>query len=265
MNVLKGFFSPIRDKFYAISLIMILIFIVSEISKLSMFLMQYNFNFNLISILAVPAEIETLLKKPWSIFTHIFIHEDIYHLLRNLIFFLIVRNLYSKISEEFKIITIFFLSGIFSCLIFIFFYNTFPLLATRIDDDLIGSSSAILGLFSLYTFKYPNNQINFYFLQINSKYLLIVIALFSLVSIPQFNTGGNISHIGGITFGFLYHLLNKSEIQIKRSSLTNDQIFRDKKRIKEKEVDDILEKISQSGFESLTNVEKNKLFEQSKK
>ena len=59
--------------------------------------------------------------------------------------------------------------------------------------------------------------------------------------------------------------LNKSEIKIKRSSLTNDQMFRDKKRIKEKEVDDILEKISQSGFESLTNVEKNKLFEQSKK
>ena len=47
--------------------------------------------------------------------------------------------------------------------------------------------------------------------------------------------------------------------------MTNDQMFRDKKRIKEKEVDDILEKISQSGFESLTNVEKNKLFEQSKK
>ena len=42
-------------------------------------------------------------------------------------------------------------------------------------------------------------------------------------------------------------------------------MFRDKKRIKEKEVDDFLEKISQSGFESLTNVEKNKLFEQSKK
>ena len=41
--------------------------------------------------------------------------------------------------------------------------------------------------------------------------------------------------------------------------MTNDQIFRDKKRISDREVDDILEKISQSGFESLTKVEKNKL------
>ena len=266
MNVLKSFFSPKRDIFYALSVIMIIIFIVSEISKISIFLMQYNFDFNPISALAVPAEINTYLKKPWSIFTYIFMHENIFHLLINLFFFLIVRHLYLKSNQEFKIITIFLLSGIFSGLLFILFYNIFPILETQKENTiLIGSSSAIIGLFSFYTFKYPNDQINFYFSKISCKYLLIIIALFSLVSISKFNTGGNISHIGAITFGFLFHLLNKSEIQIKRSSLTNDQMFRDKKRIKEKEVDDILEKISQSGFESLTNVEKNKLFEQSKK
>lgn len=266
MNVLKSLFSSIKDKFYAISTIMILIFIVSEISKISIFLMQYNFNLNPISVLAVPAEINTFLKKPWSIFTYIFVHENIFHLFINLFFFLIVRNLYLKSNREFKIITIFLLSGFFSGLLFILFYNMFPILEIQIENTvLIGSSSAIIGLFSYYTFKYPNNQINFYLLQISSKYLLIIIALFSLVSISKFNTGGNISHIGAITFGFLFHLLNKREIQIKRSSLTNDQIFRDKKRINERDVDDILEKISQSGFDSLTKVEKNKLFEQSKK
>ena len=69
MNVLKRFFSPKRDKFYALSVIMIIIFIVSEISKISIFLMQYDFNLNPIGALAVPAEINTFLKKPWSIFT----------------------------------------------------------------------------------------------------------------------------------------------------------------------------------------------------
>ena len=266
MNVLKSFFSPIRDKFYAISAIMIIIFIISEISKISIFLMQYNFNLNPINALAVPAEINIFLKKPWSIFTYIFVHENIFHLFINLFFFLIVRNLFLKSNRKFKIITIFLFSGIFSGLLFILFYNIFPTLETQKEITiLIGSSSAIIGLFSFYTFKYPTNQINFYFMKISSKYILIIIALFSLVSISKFNTGGNISHIGAITFGFLFHLLNKSEIQIKRSSLTNDQIFRDKKRIKEREVDDILEKISQSGYESLTKVEKNKLFEQSKK
>ena len=266
MNVLKSFFNSIRDKFYALSVLMIIIFIVSEISKISIFLMQYNFNLNPIGALAVPAEIITFLKKPWSILTYVFVHENIFHLLINLFFFLIVRNLYLKSNREFKIITIFLLSGIFSGLLFILFYNIFPILETQKENTiLIGSSSAIIGLFSFYTFKYPNDQINFYFSKISCKYLLIIIILFSLVSISKFNTGGNISHIGAIIFGFLFHLLNKSEIQIKRSSLTNDQMFRDKKRIKEKEVDDILEKISQSGFESLTNVEKNKLFEQSKK
>ena len=112
MNLLKSFFNPIRDKFYALSVIMIIIFIVSEISKISIFLMQYDFNLNPISALAVPAEINTFLKKPWSIFTYIFVHENIFHLFINLFFFLIVRNLYLKSNREFKIITIFFLSGI---------------------------------------------------------------------------------------------------------------------------------------------------------
>ena len=172
MNILKRFFSPKRDKFYALSVIMIIIFIVIEISKILIFLMQYNFNLNPISVLSVPAEINTFLKKPWSIFTYIFVHENIFHLFINLFFFLIVRNLYLKSNREFKIITIFFLSGIFSGLLFILFYNMFPILETQIENTvLIGSSSAIIGLFSYYTFKYPNNQINFYFLQISSKYL----------------------------------------------------------------------------------------------
>ena len=42
MNVLKAFFNSIRDNFYAISILMILVFIVSEITKISIFLMQYN-------------------------------------------------------------------------------------------------------------------------------------------------------------------------------------------------------------------------------
>ena len=266
MNFLKAFFNSIRDNFYAISILIILVFIVSEITKISFFLMQYNSNLNLNSILGVPAEINTFLEKPWSIVTFIFAHENIFHLFINLFFFLIVRDLYSKSNRKFKVITIFFLSGIFSGLSFILFYNVFPLLETQKENTvLIGSSSAIIGLFSFYSFKYPNDKINFYILQISTKYLLTIIALFSLVSISKFNIGGNISHVGAITFGFLFHLLNRRKIHTRRSSLTNDQLYRDKKRIKEKEIDDILEKVSQSGFESLTKLEKNKLFEQSKK
>ena len=78
MNVLKSFFNSIRDKFYALAVLMIIIFIVSEISKISIFLMQYNFNLNPTSALAVPAEISTFLKKPWSIFTYIFMHDNIF-------------------------------------------------------------------------------------------------------------------------------------------------------------------------------------------
>ena len=86
MNFLKAFFNSIRDNFYAISILIILVFIVSEITKISIFLMQYNSNLNLNSILAVPAEINTFLEKPWSIFTYIFVHDNIFHLLINLFF-----------------------------------------------------------------------------------------------------------------------------------------------------------------------------------
>ena len=228
--------------------------------------MKDDLNLSLVSFLSLPAEIDSFFKKPWSIFTYIFVHENIFHVVLNLSFFLIVRNLHIKINEDFKIITILFLSAIFSGFLFIFFYNIFLILKIKKEITfLIGSSSAIMGLFSFYTFRYPNRFINLFSYKINIKYILILLTLLSLASISKFNTGGNISHIGAIIFGFFYHILTKKVIKNKRSFYYDDQIYRDKKRNKEKEVDDILEKISQSGYQSLTKAEKNKLFKLTKK
>tara|TARA_A100001035_G_scaffold125324_1_gene98565 strand:- start:2073 stop:2873 length:801 start_codon:yes stop_codon:yes gene_type:complete len=266
MNISFFIFKKIKDKFYAISALMILVFIFCEITKIYFYLMKSELDFNPISFFSVPADAKFFLSKPFSVLTYIFVHENIFHLVLNLFFLLIIRKSLLKIKQDFKMFSVFFLSALFSGFLFIFSYNAFPLLEPQKENTiLIGSSSAIIGLFSFITFKYPQNKLNLFFTKIKNKHILLIIALFSLVGISKFNTGGNISHISAIFFGFIYFLFCNRKTKNKRSSYSDDQAFRDKKVKKEKEIDDILAKISQSGFDSLTKVEKDKLFKLSKK
>lgn len=266
MNISFFILRKFKDKFYAISALMILVFTFCEIIKIYIFLMKSELDFNPISFFSVPADTKFFLNKPFSILTYIFVHENIFHLILNLSFLLIIRKSLLKVKQDFKMMSVFFLSALFSGVLFIFFYNAFPLLEPQKENTiLIGSSSAIIGLFSFITFKYPENKLNFFFTKIKNKHFLLIIALFSLVGVSKFNIGGNISHISAIFFGFFYFLGCTKKIKNKRSSYSDDQAFRDKKIKKEKEIDDILAKISQSGFDSLTKVEKDKLFKLSKK
>jgi hypothetical protein len=90
----------------------------------------------------------------------------------------------------------------------------------------------------------------------------------SLIQIPFNNAGGNIAHLGGAIYGFYYfNNFNsfKSPYNIITDYLDKFSFKSSNKKNNQKTIDEILDKISKSGYESLTKNEKDLLFKNSDK
>ena len=117
------------------------------------------------------------------------------------------------------------------------------------------------------------------------KYIAIFSILLYAISIPDGNAGGNIAHLGGAFFGFisikqlqkgndltawlvkLVTRISKPKMRVvnpgKKRVVTDDD-HAERRKSRQEVIDRILDKISQSGYESLTTEEKDILFKASK-
>jgi hypothetical protein len=135
----------------------------------------------------------------------------------------------------------------------------------------------------------PNYSVRFPFIGIvKLKHIAIFCVILDVLSIPQGNAGGHIAHLGGALFGYFYikqlqkgndisngfsNFLNKlvntfktkSKLKTVHKRPKSDKQFNTEKTKQQKAVDLVLEKISKSGYESLSKEEKATLFSASKK
>ena len=235
--------------------------------------------------LFLPSDINQLLMKPWTLLSYMFIHFDFFHILFNLIVLHFGSKLFLQYFTGKQLVSTYILGGIFGGLIYILAFNVFPVFSQeKLISDVHGASASVLAIFiAIATYK-PNYRVNLIFIGNTSiKYIAIFLVILFYISIPDRNSGGNIAHLGGALFGYLYVILLKKGYDMsvnfykiinifnlskknkqKRSSKGNDDFFRNKKSNKQKKINMILEKISKSGYDSLTKEEKELLFKESK-
>ena len=258
-----------------------IIFITINLIKVISFLTEFEIE-NIINKLHLTTNKDDLISQPWSFFTYIFIHNDIIHLTVNMLWLYFIGKvfLYHLTSKQFLIT--YFLGGISGGLLYVIAYNYTPALEIfSKNSSVIGASASVLAIIiAIATYK-PNYNIFFQFIgNIKLKYIAIICVLLDLINIPEKNTGGHITHLGGAFFGYLYikqlniSLFNlsfknifKKNIKIKKEyhRSKNDYIFNKEKAEHSKRIDKILEKISNSGYDSLNKEEKNLLFKESNK
>ena len=228
--------------------------------------------------LSVPGDIELFLYKPWTALTYMFTHEDLFH------FFFNMLTLYwfGRIFEDFlnaKQFTFTYLAGgIFGALLFLLFYNVFPLFEDyRSRSILLGASGSAMAIVAAISTLLPDYTIRLLlFGDVRLKYLALILIAIDVIGISGSNPGGALAHIGGAMLGFIF---------IKQLQKGNDwsKIFQPRKKLKvvrnntgrppvstsrvpEQElIDQILDKISKSGYNSLTAQEKEQLFKASNK
>lgn len=252
---------------------------------LSLFGITFSYTYY-ISLSSDPAD---LLWKPWSVLTYAFFHADIFHILFNLIVLNFAGRLFLTFFTQKQLLSLYLMGAIFSGIVFIVSYLVFPALINK-NALLIGASGAIMAVvFATATYA-PYMQIR---LLLSGTIKLWHIALFyliiDLISLSFNNVGGHIAHLGGALFGYLYssQLKNGTDITKVFTALAdglanlfkgrrsapfkkvhkNESYTKPKPVAKDKtqqQIDEILDKISKSGYDSLTKDEKEFLFKAGK-
>ena len=260
-NVTKNFFPnkemPIHKY---IILINVLVFLIPLIMNTILYLLNIK-TLSFFNFFDLHPQINYLLKNIWTIMTYAFIHNDIYHIFWNMFILYFASEYFLNFFDEKKYIKTFFYGILFGGLFFVLSYNLFPVFKNDFTT-LIGSSAAVYSVLIFICTYFPNNKVNLILFNIELKYIGIIYILLSLVQIPIENPGGNIAHLGGALWGYLYAMsiynnsfnINLKEIinKIKLNNLSKSE--------NQKMIDAILDKISESGYESLTKKEKELLF-----
>jgi membrane associated rhomboid family serine protease len=243
--------------------------------------------------LALPADVTLLLVKPWTIITYMFLHEGFMHILFNMMVLYFGGTIFLNYLNGKKLVVVYLLGGLAGGLLYILAFNLLPIFDKVYSVSIaLGASASVMAILVAAATYVPNYIVRLIFLgDVKFKHIAIGYVLLDLVSIPQGNAGGHIAHIGGALFGFIYiqqlkkgkdftlgfsrfldylkmffkQQKNMKVVYKKQGKTKTDQSYNNQKVDNQKKVDAILDKISKSGYDSLTGEEKAILFDSSKK
>ncbi|NNC70895.1 MAG: rhomboid family intramembrane serine protease [Flavobacteriaceae bacterium] len=259
----------------------IVIFILTYLFKAISTLMQWNGNF-LSNWFSLPADITTFFNKPWTIISYGFLHADFLHILFNSIILYYFGNLFLNFFSNKQFYLYFFLGIFTGGLLFILSYNYFPALKNDISY-LVGASAGVTAIVIGLAAKIPNYAMHFRFIgSIKLWYIAVAFVLLDVIQIPTNNTGGHLAHLGGALIGFLLTTqLNEGKslsnlfpkVSFSRKQKPLKTVYKKSKpntasldkNVQQKRIDGILDKISKSGYETLSQEEKDFLFSVGKK
>lgn len=243
------------------------------------FLMQSETNF-LMEWFSLPADLNRLIYKPWTLITYGFLHADFLHILMNLIVLFYFGRLFLDYFTSKNLLSFYLLGTISGGFIFLLSYNYFPALRGSTSSILVGASAGVSAIIVGIATYIPNYQLKLPLVGfVKLWHLAAIFVVLDIIQIPGGNAGGHLAHIGGALFGFLYvsrasnkelNLFSKlASLFKKKSPLKTVHNSKKKTRTKttsksdnQQQVDTILEKISKSGYDTLTKEEKEFLFKQ---
>ena len=226
-------------------------------------------------LLMLPSSTEEVIKKPWSLLSYMFIHDNFIHLLFNLIWLHFGGKLFLQYLNQKQLLYIYVLGGLCGGILFITAFNNLPALIPFSENaKALGASASVLAIFFAIATYIPNFQVSIPFIGfIKLKHIALIYITLDFLNISSGNAGGHIAHLGGAVFGFFYVKQftlkavknEKHQFVSYLKNIFNFQKSKNKKSYEMKEIDLILEKISRSGYNSLTKIEKELLFKSSKK
>lgn len=252
---------------------------------------------DVLSFVELPASLGELALRPWTVFTYMFIHAGLWHILWNMLALYFFGRIFLNFYSVRHFVGIYILGGLFGALFFVLAYNLFPYFGPYLPfSRLVGASAAVLAVVVAAAVRSPQYRINLMFVGSVklSTFALFVVAM-SFLMLSGENAGGNFAHLGGAFAGWLVaDMLNKgrdltqvvngpidwvsslivrlrtprkkkTKFTYTRGGRSADYEYNARKKADEVEVDRILEKVKKGGYASLSEEEKKRLFEASSK
>lgn len=228
------------------------------------------------------SSLEDLFFRPWTLITYAFFHGDFGHIFWNMILLHFTGRMMVNLFKTKLFIQTFFLGVLMGGITFVASYHFFPAFQGQ-TPRLIGSSAGVMAVLIFMCSYMPYKDVRIVIFNIKLIYIGLVFVLLDLIQIPVSNAGGHLAHLGGAITGFIYQRklsqgkdigqwisdfvsyflavfsFKKTKIR-KVYSSSNPKPKSKKTEVNQAKIDEILDKISQSGYASLTKEEKEFLF-----
>jgi len=248
-----------------------------------------NIDIDFLQYVSLSSNPKDLLWKPWSIISYSFFHSDFFHIFFNLIILNFSSQLFLTFFNQKQLLGLYILSAIFSGVVFVF---SFYLM--NIISPIVGASAAIMAILVATTTYQPLMNLRLLIIgNVKLWHVTVVILLIDLMQIQSQNSGGHIAHLAGAFFGFIFIKLLENGTDLSKivSNLLDffvnlfkksptkpfKTVHKNYKKPTEKpvsrivtkdktqqQIDEILDKISRSGYDCLTKEEKEFLFKAGK-
>ncbi len=269
----------------------LLLFAVPEI--VFALLKLFSTNIDYLHYVSLSSNVIDLAWKPWSLVSYAFFHSGIVHLVLNMLMLNFIGQFFTTFFTQKQLLGTYILGGMFSGLVYIAGYAFFPVLVNS-NVEMIGASGAIMAiLFATVTYQPFMDVRLFGVFKIQLWKVSFFFIFLDLIQLPLNNTGGHIAHLAGAVFGFIYvkslqsgtdlsnivtqiiNFFTNLVVPSKKNTFKKVHVNPKKPVVKresrivtkdktQQQIDEILDKISQSGYDSLTAEEKEFLFKAGK-
>lgn len=296
---LKNAFNRQDNSLYKLLAINLIAFFVLLIARVFLTLSGYGEVYKEgMEWIMMPASVSTLATQPWAPFTYMFLHEGLFHILFNLLFLYYFGLLVHQYIGSRRLANLYLLGGLFGAGFYVLVYNLAPYFMDRVDSSMmLGASAGVFAVVVGAATLAP--QTTFFLLLLGPVKIVYIAAFYVLLSFANSigaNAGGEIAHLGGAMLGYGYVVLLRKgwdlgmpiqktglffeklfsrrvpKVSYRRMSTTTSRTTQVEPRqsvqretLSQEEVDKILDKIAEKGYEGLSKEEKRKLFEYSKK
>jgi membrane associated rhomboid family serine protease len=250
------------------------------------------FYLKVMQYLMLSAEPAKLITRPWTLITYMFVHQNLLHILFNMLWLFWFGKIFLQYLTEKQLLSTYLLGGLAGAVFYLILMNLMPWLSDNLSSSMMGASAAIMAVVIAISFYVPDYTIYLLFLgPVKLKYFALFSILLDILMIASYNAGGHIAHIGGALYGYLFilqyrkgkdigrwlnnflddlvtllRLRRRLNVSFKKKTRTvSDMEYSHRKATDHKEIDRILDKIAQSGYDNLTRKEKETLFRMSKR
>ena len=254
---------------------------------------KINYTESFTKNIALPSTFSGFVQKPWTLITHMFYHEDVWHIISNMLWLWGFGYIMQDLTGNRKIIPVFLYGGIAGGIAYLLAFNLIPAFRET-PGFALGASAGIMAIAISTTMIAPGYRI---FPMLNGGIplwvLTMIFLIIDLATIPGVNSGGHIAHLAGAFAGFLFiytlrkgydgsewmnnlydwfnSLFNPAKPHKKAKGNKHELYYKSKTQpftktpnLTQQKIDEILDKINQKGYSHLTEEEKDLLKRASK-
>lgn len=287
IQLIKGNYDNKYAAVIQIIMVNIILFTLLVIAVFILFLFkQHSWLEKLLIHFYLPSQFSEFITHPWSIISFQFLHSlnNPFHILFNLLWLYWFGRIFNFYFGNYRVWFLYLVGGIMGGILFMLFYNVFPVFEGQVTY-LIGASAGVTAIVIALATYLPNFEVFTLLGPIKLKWIAFITIILDFAMAPNgFNSGGHIAHLGGALFGFFYiyfyqkgmdfalyfinfwksnsykpnfRMINFENKNTQKSSLSPE-------KPSQQEIDRILDKIAEHGYDKLTKEEKQTLYNASK-